>query len=173
MASKPSMSINLGLPAAPEVDSPELYGALLPVYNAIKNTMYAVDSYTGNTLVSESEYNQVNAYGQLLLQKTAVLYVRLTEDVSAGQVISLWNSGGLRAKKAVGGTSRAHAFAVSSGIIGDSIPVCLFGLCTIIGGLTPGTEYYLSGTAGQITTTATYHRIGTAVGTNHLWFSPT
>lgn len=173
MATKPSMSINLGLPAAPEVDSPELYGALLPIYNAVKNTMYAVDNYTGNNLITSEEYSQVNAYGQLLSQKTAVLYVKLTDTVSAGHVINLWNSGGLRARKATGGSNRAHAFAVAAGVPGNTIPVCLFGLCTIIGGLTPGTEYYLSGTAGQITPTATYHRVGMAIGPNHLWFSPT
>jgi hypothetical protein len=166
------MSINLGLPSAPEVDSPELYGALMPVYNAIKNTMYAVDAYTGNSLINEEEYSEVNAYGQLLLQKTAVLFVKLTETVLAGHMINLWNSGGLRARKATGGSNRAHGFAAAGGSAGDTIPVSLFGLCTLIGGLTPGTEYYLSGSAGQITTSASYHRVGMAVGPNHLWFSP-
>lgn len=172
MASKPSMSINLGLPATPEVDTPELYGALLPVYNAIKNTMYAVDSYTGNSLISESEYSEVNAFGQLLLQKTAVLYVQLTETVNAGSMINFHNSGGLRARKATGGTNRAHAFAVSNGLSGQTIPVCLFGLCLSLGGLTPGTDYYLSSTPGLITTSTSHHRIGMALGPNHLWFSP-
>lgn len=172
MASRPSLSINLGLPAVPEVDTPELYGALLPVYNAIKNAMYAVDSYTGNTQISESEYSQVNAYGQLLLQKSAVLYVMLTEDIGAGLMVNLHSASGLRARKATGGSNRAHAFAVASGLAGSVIPVCLFGLCSNLAGLTPGTDYYLSSTPGMITTSTSHHRIGMAVGTNQLWFSP-
>lgn len=173
MATKPSMSINLGLPAAPEVDSPELYGALLPVYNAVKNTMYAVDSYTGNGLITTEEYSQVNAYSQLSAYKINVMYIQLTETVTKGQIVNIWNSGGARGRKAVGGTSRGHAFALDSGVAGQHIPICFQGLCTLIGGLTPGSEYYLSVTAGAITPTATHHRVGTAIGPNHLWFSPT
>jgi len=59
MASKPSMSINLGLQPAPDVDSPELFGALMPLYNAIRNTMYTVDAYTGNALIDKTEFSEV------------------------------------------------------------------------------------------------------------------
>ena len=172
MASKPSMSINLGLQPAPDVDSPELFGALLPLYNAIRNTMYTVDAYTGNALIDKTEFSEVNAFGQLLLQKTAVLYVKATEDILTGHIINLWNSGGLRARKATGGVTRAHAFSVSAGLAGEHIAVCLFGLCQTISGLTPGTEYYLSGTAGLITSVSTYQRLGFAVDSTKLWFAP-
>lgn len=172
MSTKPSASINLGLSAIPEVDSPELYGALVPVYSAIRNIMYALDSYTGNTLITPNEYAEVNRSSQLLAQKTAVLYVKLSEDVHVGHMINLWNSGGLVARKAAGGTYRAHAFALATGLVGETIPVCMFGLCQAISGLTPGTEYYLSGTAGLITPSATYQRIGVALDTNKLWFTP-
>jgi hypothetical protein len=172
MASKPSMSINLGLQPAPDTDSPELFGALMPLYNAIRNTMYTVDAYTGNTLIDKSDYSEVNAFGQLLLQKTAVLYVKATEDISAGHMINLWNSGGLRARKAVGGSTRAHAFAISTATAGEHIAVSLFGLCPNISGLAPGTEYYLSTTAGLVTPTATHHRVGVAVDATKLWFAP-
>jgi len=172
MSARPSMSINLGLSASPEVDSPELYGALMPLYNAVRNTMYAVDSYTGNTLITPDEYTQVNAFGQLLLQKTAILFVKLSEPVSVGHLINLHNSGGLRARKAVGGTSRVHAFATASGSTGETVPICFFGMCQNIGGLTAGTEYYLSTTAGLVTPTATYQRVGIALDTQKLWFTP-
>ena len=172
MSFKPSASINLGLPVLPEVDNPEVYAALLPVYSAIRNTMGAVDSYTGNALITPDEYSQVNAYQQLLLQKQAVVYVKLTEAVSAGMMICLHNSGGLRARKAQNGAYRCHGFAVASGVIGDHIPVCMFGLCTIIAGMTIGTEYYLSSTAGNITATVTSQRLGVAIASNALWFAP-
>jgi hypothetical protein len=60
MSNKPSASINLGLSAIPEVDSPELYGSLVPVYNALRKIMYALDAYTGNSLVTPDEYKEVN-----------------------------------------------------------------------------------------------------------------
>ena len=173
MSAKPSASINLGLPAAPEVDSPELYASLIPIYNAIRNVMYAVDSYTGNSLITESEYDTVSAMGQILVQKTAVLFVKLGQDVSNGQILNLYDSGGLRAQKALAGTSRGHCFALASGLAGEHIPVCLFGLCSGIGGLTIGTGYYLSGVvAGAVTSTVTSQRIGFAIDTNKLWFNP-
>lgn len=172
MANKPSMSINLGLPVAPEVDSPELYSSLMGVYSAIRNVMYAVDSYTGNSLVTPEEFSQINAFSQLHLQKIAVVYVKLTEAVFAGHIINLWNSGGLMARKAVSATQRADGFAVASGAIGDHIPVCLMGACTLITGLTPGTDYYLSTTPGQIQTGATSQRVGKALSSNVLWFTP-
>lgn len=173
MSTKPSASINLGLPAAPEVDSPELYSSLLPVYNAIRNVLYALDSYTGNTLITASEYDQVPAYSQILTQKTAVLYVKLAQDVTNGQILNLFDSGGLRAQKALAGTSRGHCFSLASGVTGQHIPVCLLGICSGIGGLSIGSGYYLSSTvAGAVTNTVTSQRLGFAVDTNKLWFNP-
>lgn len=172
MANRPSMSINLGLPVAPEVDSPELYASLMGVYSAIRNVMYALDTYTGNSLVTAEEYSQINAFSQMHTQKTAVVYVKLTEDVLAGHMINLHNSGGLRARKAIVTSQRCHGFAVASGSIGDHIPVCLMGACTLISGLTIGTEYYMSSTPGQIQTTATAQRLGVALSGNVLWFTP-
>ena len=173
MAAKPSMSINLGLPAAPEVDSPELYMALVPVYNAIKNTMYAVDAYTGNSLVTQAEFSEVNSFGSLLTQKTAVFYVKLTEAMSSGTMVNFHDSGGTRARKALLPAQPAQAFSLATGSIGDTIPVCLLGMCTSIGGLTPGTPYYMSGAvAGLITPVVTAQKVGFAIGPNQLWFAP-
>jgi len=172
MAIRPSQSINLGLAAIPDVESPELYSALLPIYSAIRNVMYALDGYTGNNLVTPEEYSQVNAFQQMATQKTAVVYVKLTEDVSAGHMIHLFDSSGLAAKKAVYNTLRCHGYAVASGLTGEYIPVCLMGACTLVGGLTIGAEYYLSSVAGQITTTVTGQHLGTALSSNLFWFTP-
>ena len=173
MPTKPSMSINLGLALTPEVDSPELYSSLLPVYNAIRNVMYAVDAYTGNGLTTADEYSQINPTSQLLLQKTAVLYVQASEAISVGHMVNLWNSGGLRARKATNGVSRCHAYALASASgAGVFIPVCFFGLCTQVGSLTAGTEYYLSSTPGLVTSTVTAQRIGVALDSSKLWFTP-
>lgn len=172
MSNKPSLSINLGLPAVPEISQEDMVGPITNIHNAIRNVMYAVDAYTGNDLIAKDEYAQVSPYARLTSYKTEVLFLKLTEQVTQGDMINIWNSGGARGRKALGGTSRAHAFAMATGDVGDTIPVCLSGLCAYIGGLTPGTDYHLAGTAGMITNVTTYHRVGFAVGPNHLWFSP-
>lgn len=172
MANRPSMSINLGIPATPDTDSPELYAALQYVYSALRNLGYALDGYTGNTPVTPEEYSQVNAFGHLQVQKTAVMYVKLTEDISLGKMVNLYNSGGIKGRKAIVSSQPCHAFSLDSGVIGDTIPVCLFGLCLVIAGLTPGTIYYQSGTAGLITATVTAQKIGIALDTDKLWFNP-
>ncbi len=173
MAAKPSMSINLGLGVAPDVDDPELYNALMPLYNAIKNTMYAVDSYTGNTLITPDEYSSVNAFTQLTTQKNAVLFVKLTSKVTAGQLVNFHNSGGLRAQLTTTAIGRAHAFTIAAGDIGDHVPVCLLGLCTYISGLSIGAGYYLSASVpGAVTATVTGQRLGFAIGPSELWFNP-
>lgn len=172
MTGRPSYSINLGLPAVPDIESQELYAALMPIYSALRNVMGAVDTYTGNNLVTPAEYAEVNFIGQLLLQKQAILYVKLTEDVNGGSMINLHNSGGLRARKANVSSNRAHAYAVVKGITGDVIPVCMFGLCQSIAGLTAGTDYYLSNTSGLITSSVTAQRVGIALSSTALWFTP-
>lgn len=172
MGNKAGMSLNLGLPVSPEVDNPELYSALSTVFNAIKNLGYGLDSYTGNTPLDPADYAGVNAYGFLQVGKTAVVFAKLTEAVTQGSMINLYNSGGLRARKAIVSSQPCQGFAGAKGEIGDTIPICLFGLCTYIGGLTPGTVYYMSGTAGLITSGATAQKLGIALGPNQLWFNP-
>lgn len=173
MAAKPSSSINLGLQPTPEVDSPELYGALTPLYNAVRNIAYGVDAYTGNTLITSNEYNQVNSISQLLSQKTAVMYIKAFEDIKAGHIVSIINNAGIpEARKALGNTYFPHAFAVDDAAAGQHLPICFFGLCQTIGGLTPGVEYYISATAGVVTNATTYRRVGVALGSNLLWFNP-
>ena len=172
MSKLPSASVNLGISSIPDVDNQEIYQALLPVHSAIRNVMYALDAYTGNLLITPDEYSQINATGQIQLQKTAVFYVKLTEAVAVGNMINIWNSGGARGRKSVSATQRIHGYALASGAIGDTIPICLFGLCSLIGGLTPGADYYASTTPGQITASVTSQRIGFALDATHLWFTP-
>ena len=172
MSTRPSYSINLGLPAIPEVDDPNLYMALLPIYSALRNVMGAIDQYTGNGFISSSEYSKIASTGYASVQKISAVFVQLTEDVSAGHMINLWNSGGLRARKAASGSTRCHGFATVAGKSGETIPVSLFGLCTSVSGLTPGTDYYLSATAGLVTPTVTSQRLGIALAPTQLWFTP-
>ncbi len=168
---RPSYSVNLGLSALPEVDNPELFNALSPIYNAIRNTMYAVDAYTGNSLLSKDEYAGADPYTNLLVQRTSILLVKASEAITVGHAVNLWSSSGLRARKATN-TNTPDAMALATAAIGDVIPVCLFGLVTVLGGLTEGAAYYPTATPGVISTTVLGTKIGKALAANALWFAP-
>jgi hypothetical protein len=174
MATKPSMSINLGLPVVPEVEDPILYNALAPLYNAIRNVMYAVDSYTGNGQLGQAEYAQVNAFGYMTLQKQSIIMAKASVDMGAGTMVGFFDSGsGLEIRKAILPTYSAQGFTIESVTAGQHTPVCLMGLCSNIGGLTTGVYYYMSSaTAGLITPTATAQRVGFALGDSKLFFNP-
>lgn len=134
--------------------------------------MSALDSYTGNSLVTRDDYSKVDSFQQLMVQKTAVIYVEAAVDLSAGHVVNIYNSPVIKARKAQSGSYRCDGYAVASGSAGDKIPVCLFGACSLISGMTVGADYYLSTTAGQITTSVTSQRIGKALTASLLWFTP-
>ncbi len=174
MASKPSMSVNLGLGAFPDVESQEMFAALSPIHNAIRNLGYALDAYTGNTLVTQDDYSQVNPTGQTQIQKTAVMYLEATEVITRGEAVSLFLSAGkLKVKRAQAGISNAKAIAIDSAEIGAIFPVCLLGLINAFSGLTIGSDYYLSAaTPGAISTTVSTQYLGFAASTSALWFTP-
>jgi len=179
MATKPSMSINLGLPAIPETQDPDLYAALIPVYSAIRNVMYAVDGYTGNGFVDPADYGVVNPYGYIGLQKQAVVFLKAYEDMTAGTIACIWDSAGKPViRKALGGVYRAHGFLSESVTAGKYTPIVLAGLCTGIGGLSIGISYWLSDTtAGLITPTppatpGNIQRLGFALDTTKFFFQP-
>lgn len=172
MTTKPSTSVNLGLPATPDTDDTKLYAGLLPLYNAVRNVAYALDSYTGNGLITREEYSQVNSVSQLLIQKQAIMFIKAAEAMSAGTLVNVFDYLGTpHIRKAQSGVYRCHAFTIDSVAIGAHVPICFFGLCPFIGGLTAGVEYYVSAsTPGAVTTTATAQHIGFAIGSSQLMF---
>lgn len=172
MPTKSGMSVNLGLPSTPEVDTIELYTSLMQVYNAIRNVCFALDLYTGNTPIASSDLAQENFSSFLQVQKTSTVFVKLTEAVSAGHTINFHNSGGLRARKAIVSSQPCHGFAAMAGAAGDTIAVSLFGMHALVSGLTPGVTYYQSSSPGLITAGATAQKLGVALSANALWFSP-
>lgn len=171
MTTKQSHSISLGLPSLPETDNVELFQSLVPIYNAIKGTMSAVDAYTGNQLVTSDEYATTDPFGHLLAQKGSILFVKASEAITLGHVVNLWDSSGLKVRKATS-TNLPDAIALSGAVTGDTIPVCLFGLCGVFAGLTIGALYYPTATAGVISTTVLGSSIGKALSSSTLWFRP-
>jgi hypothetical protein len=102
-----------------------------------------------------------------------------TENLSAGNLVNLFNDGGtIKARKADASNGRrAHGFVLTGVTSPNNATVYLDGTITGLTGLTPGAAYYLSGsTAGAASatapTTATYisQEIGIALSTTELNF---
>jgi hypothetical protein len=102
-----------------------------------------------------------------------------TENLSAGNLVNLFNDGGtIKARKADASNGRrAHGFVLTGVTSPNNATVYLDGTITGLTGLTPGAPYYLSGaTAGAATatapTTATYisQEIGIALSATEINF---
>lgn len=105
-----------------------------------------------------------------------------SENLSAGDVVNLYNDAGtLKARKAdaTGGVAKkADGFVIAAVTSGANATVYFDGTITGLSGLTPGEIYYLSTTAGAVTTTipttATHiaQSVGKALSATELSFEP-
>ncbi len=86
-----------------------------------------------------------------------VLSVTASENLSAGNLVNLWNDGGtlkVRKADASGGFSKkCDGFVKDSVSTGQSVNVYFTGKITGLSGLTIGSRYWLSATPGGVTTT--------------------
>lgn len=107
--------------------------------------------------------------------------VTTSEVLSAGDFVNLWNSTGIKARKADATTvgKEAHGFVIAGFGSGASATVYLSGENTAVSGLTVGAMQFLSATAGGRTetapTTATQvvQRLGVAISATAIAFKPT
>lgn len=167
-----SFTTNLGLPALPETEDAGRFTELLPIHNAIRNLASQLDLNTGNVQLKPEELENVSPYVNVA---SNILYVRFTENVEAGHLITFQNDAGeLRGRKAFGPGSAtfARGFSMAKKAAGEIGPVGLHGLDPYISGLTPGAPYYLSATAGLLSPTSGYHYVGVALAPDKLWFNP-
>lgn len=104
-----------------------------------------------------------------------------SENLAAGDIVNIWDDGGtakVRKADADAIGTQAHGFVLSSVTSPASATVYLEGKVTGLTSLTPGATYYLSTTAGAITTTAPsgsadiVQIVGNAVNTTTLNFEP-
>lgn len=104
-----------------------------------------------------------------------------TEALSAGNLINVFDSTGGKARKAdATAANKFHAvgFVLDSVSSGQPAKVYFEGVITGLSGLTIGAKYYLSETAGAITTTAPTSSgalvqfVGTAISATELSFEP-
>lgn len=103
-----------------------------------------------------------------------------SEAISAGDIVNIHDSTGAKARKADATSSGKHAvgFAPSAIANGASGTVQFEGTISGLSGLTIGATYYLSTTAGGITTTAPtgagqiVQKVGVAISATELSFEP-
>ena len=164
-----SLSVNLGLPATPLAQTPEVYSELRIVYNAIKAVAAALDSYTGAlppTTQEEMEYLGVTTL--LRANRTSKVYVRTFEDLVVGETVAFDAN---LARKAVVTTYPARGVCSQAALAGEFAEITLYGIVTV-GGLTSGTVYYASATPGVITIVPTAQKVGYAINATTLVWNP-
>ena len=107
--------------------------------------------------------------------------IQASENLSAGNLVNIWNSGGqFRVRKADATSSgkEANGFVLSSVTSGQTAQVYLEGTVTGLSGLLPG-RYYLSTTPGEITDTVPSNAgnvvqyVGNSVSGTELTFEAT
>lgn len=168
-------SINTGLPNIPDPPDPSFFAEFTRIYNAIRNLTIALDAYTGSLTPAPSEFSGTAANTSLLVGNQTKVYVESTETITVGKCVNLYDSSGLKARLSNAGVSgkRVHGWCSAVGTAGW-IEVRLLGLASVFIGLTPGTTYYASNTAGAISTTAgsVPQKLGYAISSSQLFFRP-
>lgn len=102
------------------------------------------------------------------------------EDLNGGDLVSLsYSAGSVQAEKAdaLSAGKEAQGFILKSTISGETVPVYMAGMNIELVGLTPGTRYYLSTLAGEVTDTPpsgsgnVVQYVGKAISTTSLAFT--
>ena len=85
-----------------------------------------------------------------------VITIEASENLTAGDFVNLWDSSGIKARKADATTAgkEAHGFVLSAVTSGNNATVYVSGENTQLTGLTVGADQFLSTTAGGRTETA-------------------
>lgn len=107
--------------------------------------------------------------------------VTASENLTGGDFVTIWNdTGTVKARKADATTAgkEADGFVLSAVTSGQSALVYFEATNTALSSLTPGARYYLSTSAGQVTTTPpsssgnVVQYVGRAISTTELSFEP-
>lgn len=154
MANIPLIDIKAG--NVPTTQDPALFNDLLEVYQALQ--------------ILQRELSQVTRVSCIF-----------DVDVTAGQPINIFNSGGIlhgRLTNALDSTKPCYGYAVTAVAAGKSGEVRSFGICNTLTGLTPGTIYYIATSSGVLTTSRPaaagniIQAVGWALDTNQLLYNP-
>lgn len=169
------LSVNLGLPAAPLSNTPELFSEMLRVYNALRILANALDDYTGVISPPNSEWSQLGI--QVRSHGMNRVYLPAFENIAYGETVAFYNDAGtVKLRKAVVSTYPCRGYcSVSGGVTaGQTCEAVLFGVSATFtaGTFTVGATYYQAATAGAITNGVTAQKVGYAMTTSLLFFNP-
>lgn len=148
--------LRFDLPRYPASSDITIHNYLQPLYSAMHQLFVQLSDLNGMSVLSASETAEMGIDATARLGTMFVGTVVLSEAVSAGHLLNLHSSGGMRARKASrasGVKKPARAVALESGGVGATIRIC-YGFHLLSGSFTPGAEVYL-GTAGGISAAST------------------
>lgn len=150
-----NFKIQLGLPVLPSDGLPaDLYDDFLTVYRALQNLLRGVSQYTGADAPTSDTWAALNFSDTLMQGNLTRLYVPASVAINRGQVVNLHNNAGVlnaRLAVATSAATMAHGVANSTAAIGERVEInWLRGWIDSIGGMTPGTLYWLSTVAGGV-----------------------
>jgi len=160
-------SLPLGLDMAPNTKDAENLQDFYRLYNACKLLAEGLDAYTGIVGLPTADWGS-GGTSAILLQNMCRFYAQFSVSVTTGQIVGL-NASGQIVLSTPGTAIGWSPAPISAGNWGE---VRLLGLHTAVSGLTSGTAYYASSTAGGITATVTAQKVGVALAANRLFFNP-
>ena len=148
--------LRFDLPRYPASSDVTVHSYLQPLYTAVHQLFAQVSDTSGMSVLSAAETAEMGLAATARLGDMLVGTAVLSEAVTAGHLLNLHSSGGMKARKAsrAAGTKKpARAVALEAGGVDATIRIC-YGFHLLSGSFTPGDEVYL-GAAGGISTTRT------------------
>lgn len=148
--------IIIGLPNLPaDTIDPKFWGEFQLVYTAIKNLLVGVGQYAGIDPPDALEIAGMDPTKYMQQQNLARWYPTTDEPITRGQMVRATNVSGAN-RVALAGASSGLLWGPAVGIAnetkgtGQKIEILTGGMTDAIGGMVPGTLYYLSTTFGSI-----------------------
>ena len=181
MAQNPGYSTNTGISAIPEIPSdkyPEVYVDNLKLRNGIKVLQGAIDTYTGALGEDQAYWSAVSSVSRHMVKNLTRIYAKAGEAITAGAMVNFYDIGsgviGARNASAAAAGKPARAWSTTTIAAGEFGEFIEGGVSTLVSGLTVGTTYYLSNTAGLISAApgTVSQKVGYALGTSLLSFRP-
>jgi hypothetical protein len=150
-----SSLIITNLPRHPPDDLPaNVYYPLVTIHNAIFNLAKTTGELTGIDSFPADAWSTATPDKTILMGNQTRMYPVAEVAITAGQAVNLYSSGGqLRARlaDASSGLTLANGISTSAATAGSPVEInWMRGFISSIGGLTPGSSYWLSTTPGAI-----------------------
>lgn len=173
----------IGLPQSPTNTDPKVAPDISDAFNSIRNLAYLVGQYGGYE-PAEVGFNTLSNVRYTAGVYKRRVYCQALEAMPYGALVNLTNSGGVLAARFANATNNTKpCYGINNTVgtcaIGATIEIALPGCyVTSIGGLTPGTRYFLSTTNGLAANVApavagnVRQAIGFALDANTLFFFP-